>query len=624
MERRLLIAIGLMLGVIALTNLLFPPVRTEAPSAATDTAAVATDVSADSARRSGGLDTTDESRPELAPSEPVEERLADPGRDVPVDTIHVVSPLYHLRFVTRGAALVSAQLSTYRSYAPGDEEPVPVELVRPGDRLLGFQVAVGPDTLDLSDRPFEASAREITLSERSPRDSLTFHYGIGSTERGPLGFRVTYRFDASRYLIGVRGEFEGVGDRGYTIATSLGEGLRTNEASAKEDFNHLALTTKGRNGIESHKLSVQDGEREAAEGGPFDWVAVKNKYFLIAYLESEGSPGFSGVLLDGLPDQNAARMTATLPVPAGSPQFSFDGYLGPQDYGRLKAIGNDLHNVNPVGWRWLQPVIRPLVAIVMVILTWMHETLSLAYGWVLILFGVLMRIVLFPLYQKSMRAQMAQMRVQPLMKDIREKYKDEPQRMQQEMMRLYKEHNINPLAGCLPMMLPFPVLITLFFVFRNTIVFRGVPFLWLPDLSLKDPLYIIPLLMGGSMFLLTWIGQRGMEQTAQTRMMGYGMPIMFTFLFANFPSGLNLYYATSNFASLPQQLYIARERQKAKVTGPSADGGGATTVADKPAGSEGARTPGGGKAGKKGGAGGRKAGERKKRASSARKRSSKR
>jgi YidC/Oxa1 family membrane protein insertase len=620
MERRLLIAIGLMLGVIALTNLIFPPLRTEAPQGTADTAAAVMDTA-----RSGGLDPLEGAVQEEAPTEPVEERLVDPGREVPADTIEVVSPLYRLRFLTRGAALVSAQLSTYGSYAPDDPESVPVELVRPSDRLMGFRVAVGPDTLDLSDRPFEPSASEIRVSEASPRDSLTFHYVIGSTERGPLGFRVTYHFDATRYLVRVRGEFEGVGDRGYTIAMSLGEGLRTNEASAKEDFSQLALVTRGRSGIQSHRLSsVDDGEREAAEGGPFDWVAVKNKYFLIAYLVAEGSPGFGGLLLDGLSDDNAARMTPTLPVPAGSPEFSFDAYLGPQDYARLTEIGNDLHNVNPVGWRWLQPVIRPLVAIVMAILSWMHGALGLAWGWVLILFGVLMRIVLFPLYQKSMRAQMAQMRVQPLMKDIREKYKDEPQRMQQEMMRLYKEHNVNPLAGCLPMMLPFPVLITLFFVFRNTIVFRGVPFLWLPDLSLKDPFYIVPLLMGGSMFLLMWIGQRGMEQTAQTRMMGYGMPIMFTFLFANFPSGLNLYYATSNFASLPQQLYIARERQKAKGAEPSADENGAATGEGGPKAPGGAGKASAGKAGKKSGAGGQKRGAGKKRGSSKKKTSSRR
>jgi len=183
---------------------------------------------------------------------------------------------------------------------------------------------------------------------------------------------------------------------------------------------------------------------------------------------------------------------------------------------------------------------------------------------VLILFGVLMRVVLFPLYQKSMRAQMAQMQVQPLMKELQAKYKDEPQKLQSEMMKLYKEHNVNPVAGCLPMLLPMPILFALFFVFQSTIEFRGVPFLWLPDLSLKDPIYIIPLLMGASMFLLSWIGQRGMEPNPQMKMMTYMMPVVFTVMFANFPSGLNLYYATSNLASLPQQLYLSKERRAAK------------------------------------------------------------
>lgn len=221
--------------------------------------------------------------------------------------------------------------------------------------------------------------------------------------------------------------------------------------------------------------------------------------------------------------------------------------------------------MNPYGWKWLRPIIRPLVGIVMLVLGWMHETLNLAYGWVLILFGVMMRVVLFPLYQKSMRAQMAQMQVQPLMKELQEKYKDEPQKLQTEMMKLYKEHGVNPLAGCLPMMVPMPVLFTLFFVFQGTIAFRGVPFLWLPDLSLKDPYYIIPLLMGVSMFLLSWIGQRGMDQNnPQMKMMVYVLPVVFTVMFASFPSGLNLYYTTSNIASLPQQLYLSKERQAAR------------------------------------------------------------
>jgi YidC/Oxa1 family membrane protein insertase len=112
------------------------------------------------------------------------------------------------------------------------------------------------------------------------------------------------------------------------------------------------------------------------------------------------------------------------------------------------------------------------------------------------------------------------------------------------------------------MLIPMPVLFALFFVFANTIEFRGVSFLWLPDLSRADPYYIIPILMGASMFLLSWLGQRGMPPNPQAKMMMYLMPGMFTFLFLRFSSGLNLYYAVSNIASLPQQWLIARERQK--------------------------------------------------------------
>src|SRR5690606_30109243 len=152
--------------------------------------------------------------------------------------------------------------------------------------------------------------------------------------------------------------------------------------------------------------------------------------------------------------------------------------------------------------------------------------------------------------------------IQGPMKELQEKHKENPQRLQQEMMKLYKEHGVNPLGGCLPMLIPMPVLFALFFVFQNTIELRGVPFLWIPDLSMKDPMYIIPIVMGASMFLLSKLGQVGVEPTPQTKMMLYFMPAIFTVMFLQFPAGLNLYYAVSNLASLPQQWLIARERKK--------------------------------------------------------------
>jgi YidC/Oxa1 family membrane protein insertase len=594
MEKRVLLAIVLMIAVIVGTNLLFPP--TQPPPRQAGGAA-------DTAARTGGgpaaVDTA--SPPDTAPApaprgtglaeagqqgaagETEEDTAPDAARDTgraaergifedeetarPGDTVVVSGPLYSYRFSTRGASLVGATLEQYASYASdgaGDER---VQLVREGDRYLGWSVTDGTDTLSLGDRIFETETREIRLEEGGGSRSLTFRYPVPG--RAGLTFRVTYTFRPDSYVVGVEGAFEGLGQRGYTVLTSLGRGLRTNEANPDEDYGQLGFAVNaGEDEIHTTTLDdVEPGERRAAEGGPFPWVAVKNKYFLIAYVAPSESSGFGGLIAQGVEAEHAAELTASLPVPAGEPGFRMEAYVGPQEFDRLSAVGQNLQNVNPIGYDWLRFIIRPLANIITGVLTWMHGTLGLAYGWVLILFGIMMRVVLFPVYQKSMRAQMAQMQVQPLMKEIQDKYEDDPEKLQKEMIRLYKEHNINPLAGCLPMLLPFPILITLFFVFQNTIEFRGVPFLWISDLSLHDPFYVTPLVMGLSMFLMQWIGQRGMERNTQMKIMGYAMPVVFTVLFARFPAGLNLYYATSNLASLPQQFYLARERRQAQKKG---------------------------------------------------------
>jgi len=133
-------------------------------------------------------------------------------------------------------------------------------------------------------------------------------------------------------------------------------------------------------------------------------------------------------------------------------------------------------------------------------------------------------------------------------------------------MKLYRDYKVNPFGGCLPMLLPLPVLFALFFVFQNTIEFRGVPFMWLPDLARHDPLFVIPIVMGLSMFAVSKIGQMGMPPTPQTKLMLYFLPAMMTFLFFRFPSGLNLYYTVQNIVSIPQQYMLAKRRQAGQAT----------------------------------------------------------
>jgi YidC/Oxa1 family membrane protein insertase len=260
----------------------------------------------------------------------------------------------------------------------------------------------------------------------------------------------------------------------------------------------------------------------------------------------------------------ASRANATLVRQLDNGAFAFEVYAGPQEWERLVAMGREFENSNPYGG-WLQGVVQPFATIVMRTLLWMHRTLELSYGWVLVVFGVAVRIILWPLNQNAMRSQMRMQRIQPELQAVQTRYKNEPQKLQAEMMRVYKEHNMSPfstISGCLPMLIPMPVFFALFFVFQNTIEFRGVPFLWLTDISLKDPFYILPVVVAITAFALSWIGMRGMPPNPQTKIVSYAIPAMMLFFFVNVASGLNLYYGVQNLASLPQQWLIARERTR--------------------------------------------------------------
>jgi YidC/Oxa1 family membrane protein insertase len=256
----------------------------------------------------------------------------------------------------------------------------------------------------------------------------------------------------------------------------------------------------------------------------------------------------------------------TMPVP-GAGGWQYQVYAGPFEHHRHAAIGHSLDDANPYGGI-LRPIVHPISIFVVNILLWMHERLGLSYGWVLVIFGVLVRVLLWPLNQKAMESSLRMQAVAPMMKEVQDKYKGDPERLQKEMMKLYRDYKVNPFGGCLPMLLPLPVLFALFFVFQNTIEFRGVPFLWLPDLARHDPLFIIPIVMGLSMFTMSKIGQKGLPSTPQTAMMLYFLPVMMTFLFFRFPSGLNLYYTVQNLVSIPQQYMLAKRRVAQQGTTP--------------------------------------------------------
>jgi YidC/Oxa1 family membrane protein insertase len=473
--------------------------------------------------------------------------------DSVVETLVVVeSDLYRYVFSSRGARLVAATPKRYQTFARGDSGVA--QLIPEDSRFLTYDLIIGRDTVSLANWDFEPSRSRLDVT--APGAELEW-----IARRSSATVHIRQTFTPSQYLFDVEGEFAGVAVDAGLVLVSLGPRLRLVEADSVWDYRSYAVVVKGRS-PERTNFSALDFGEQVVLSGPFEWVAMKSRYFATVILTvGEEQPRIGGAVMTGGVQtgryKTAADVVMSLPAPGG--RFSHSVYVGPQEFRRLARIGYDLEDMNPYG-SFMRPVIQPIAKIVALILLWMHQTLTLAYGWVLILFGLAVRVVLWPLNQKAMRSSMAMQAIQPEIKAIQDRYKQDPQRLQQEMMKLYKEHQVNPLGGCLPMLIPMPVLFALFFVFRETIEFRGVPFLWLPDLSRADPLYIVPVVMGVSMFGVSKLGQLGIPPTPQTKMMVYFMPVMFTVLFMRFSSGLNLYYAVSNIASIPQQWLIAKER----------------------------------------------------------------
>lgn len=551
MDRRFLAAIGLMMLVVLAPTLLFkrPPRPVPAAGAAPSIGAPDTALVAVPPRASGVRTPAPTSLPPRVTLAAVAE-----------DTVVVRSGLYEYSLSTRGARLIGARLLRYRSMAVADTGGE-AELVRPGDGFFALTLVAGNDTIPLSDWRFTPSASDVRVVGETP---VTF-----TASADGYTVELTYTFSPDDYRVTARGRVTGLGPTGGLLIVGMGEGLRNTEADSALNARDFALVVKpaGKDPEAIPFRKVEFGVPRV-ESGPFSWAAVKSMYFVFGLFAPDSAARWAAAEIrradaGKLPHSAAVRLS--LPIPADG-AFGWRSYAGPLEYPRLGAMGDEFDDVNPYGWPGFRTVMRPFALAFRWFFVWMHEHLGLAYGVVLILFGLMVRIVLWPLNQKAMRSAMEMQAIQPKLQEIQVKYKSDPQRLQQAMFALYKEHGVNPMGGCWPMLLPMPVLLALFFVLQSTIEIRGVAFLWFTDLSRADPLFIIPVLSGLSMFALSKLGQRGLPPNPQAQMMMYMMPVMMTVVGFNFASGLNLYWTASNLASLPQQYLLGQERLKRQGT----------------------------------------------------------
>ncbi|MGF1671380.1 MAG: membrane protein insertase YidC, partial [Balneolaceae bacterium] len=335
-------------------------------------------------------------------------------------------------------------------------------------------------------------------------------------------------------------------------------------------------------GGELEKLILDSaGRNETRITGTIDWVATRTKFF--------------GQIIKPVTHSNAATLTAEVTGPADDPAtlyryessvqslippdgiLSYRLYIGPLRYYDLREFDDHAYDMVEISYAWMRFFADPLVKWVIIPFFTAGSTVISNYGVLIIIFGFLVKLVLYPLTQKSFKSMAAMKELQPQMKEIQEKYKDNPQKQQQETIKLYKKAKVNPLGGCLPMLLQFPILITLWIFFQNSILIRQKEFLWASDLSAPDYILSLPFSLpflgdqlAGFVLLMTASMVAQMKFSGGSAMGGgpspagapnmkvfmYIMPVMLLFIFNNFAAGLSLYYLVYNVLSIGQQLLI--------------------------------------------------------------------
>lgn len=369
----------------------------------------------------------------------------------------------------------------------------------------------------------------------------------------PEGLQLTktLEFDAARYQVDIDLQVDNKGNAplsGNLVLSHFQPWTDDMEGSMYEFVGPTTLTED-----KKHQDKVKNLESEGEDySAPIFWTGFEKKYFITALIPADDSISQAQVRLMSDMVVNSL-VTGYQTINSGEQrQFSFKSYLGPKDFDILSDAGYRLSDAVDFGFFGF--LARPLLHVLNFFYGFLHN-----YGLAIILLTLIIKLLFWPLTQKSYSSMKGMQKLQPHMQKLREKYKDDKQRLNTELMNLYKEHRVNPLGGCLPMLVQIPVFFALYKVLLISIELRHAPFfLWIVDLSAKDPFYITPLLMGASMFV-----QQKMTPTTMDPMQArifLAMPIVFTVLFLNFPAGLVLYWLVNNLLTIGQQYLIYRKK----------------------------------------------------------------
>ena len=448
---------------------------------------------------------------------------------------------------TEGGVITSWKLKDYRGI--GGEE---VELVPP-DREAGPDIVLTTERGPRSTRAlrFAADRDAVVLGPGQSSGSVTL------TADAPGGLTITKAFVINRddYAVDLQVRIDGGQDLalGSKYYLRWGGGINVTERDWDQDLYAFRGFASLNDTVIDEDLGTEFEDPRPETTGETHWVGVRSKYFFTAMVPVDRKA--RGYRLNGRPVQRPQyddrQIAAELSMGLASPLVdNFLLYLGPVHYDTLERYGYGLEGAVDLGWTIIQPISR----ITLISLVWLHQFIT-NYGVVIIVLSIIVKILLFPLTHKSMKATQGMAALQPKMESLKEKHKNDSTKLNQEMMKLYREAGVNPLGGCLPLLLQMPILIALYTIFSSTIELRDAPFIgWIQDLSLRDPYYVLPVLMAATMLIQSKMTMKDPRQA----MFVYIMPAVLFFIMMNLPSGLILYWTMINVLTIAQQAFQNR------------------------------------------------------------------
>jgi YidC/Oxa1 family membrane protein insertase len=480
-----------------------------------------------------------------APAAPVQA----PAPTEPEEEVTLETPEFRVVLSSHGGGAKHIILKKDKFQREQEGRTVHIDLVRVAPaQPLPFAVVASPELGGAQDPAADPAARAPMRVVSKDASSVVFE-----GRAGPLSVKKTFRLTGKPYELAVEVEVSGA-DRqgafglvfpGFSPPNAKGGGFLSGPPLDK-------VTPICRGGEKTDRFNLEGDETSKRVDGAVAWAGVDQHYFISAAFPLPEPAG--SCLFTRAPEKGSGAVTLLVPLAGGGGKFSFTTYSGPKDLDAIEPYGRSFKSAIDYGAvaNLFSFFARPILWI----LRFFHRTIP-QWGVAIVLLTLTVKLVLYPLTAKSMQSMNEMRRLQPEIEKIKQKYRDDRERLSMEQMKLFQQHKVNPLGGCLPMLLQLPIWFALYATLQSSVELYREPFLWVADLTAKDPFYVLPIATGALMFVQQKISPQPAD-SAQAKMMLYFMPALFTFMMVNVAAGLTLYIFVNSALSIAQQQWMMK------------------------------------------------------------------